>query len=86
MTAEILRRAAAGIRQDATEVPDRTVVDHRVNGVWLNSVYYLTTTPAVALAVADWLDAEAGHADDWFDPEPAALAVARAYLGEAADA
>ena len=49
--------------------------------------------PAVALAVADWLDAEASrverhHLAVTFDDfavaaEPKALAVARAYLGEA---
>lgn len=36
--------------------------------------------PAVALAVADWLDYEAS----WSAPPTHALAVARAYLGESA--
>lgn len=48
--------------------------------------------PAVALAVADWLDAEAeSHRADLVGPFPSeccrmgqALAVARAYLGESA--
>lgn len=85
MSAELLRRAAAGIRQDATEIPDRTVVDNRVNGVWLNSAYYLTMTPAVALAVADWLDVFSNYSEtgeNAADETAAAIAVARAYLGE----
>lgn len=36
--------------------------------------------PAVALAVADWLDHEADMADGWEYIHPSALAVARAYL------
>jgi hypothetical protein len=38
--------------------------------------------PAVALAVADWLESAARDAE-MIGPDPAALAVARAFLGEA---
>lgn len=37
--------------------------------------------PAVALAVADWLEAEA-KSEAWPSPHSAAVAVARTYLGE----
>jgi hypothetical protein len=47
--------------------------------------YVASWHPAVALAVADWLDAEALAADeDDTGVHTAALAVARAYLGESA--
>lgn len=38
--------------------------------------------PPVALALADWLDAEANHAEDWPDESEPAYAVARGILRE----
>lgn len=89
MSAETLRRAASLMRERAEAVPEQAPVKADVMGVWLNSRYYLTTTPAVALAVADWLDGVAEIEDrneremGWSPLEISdALAVARAYLGE----
>ena len=45
------------------------------------SAHIASWHPAVALAVADWLDAEFNHQ---FGPTAEAIDVARAYLGESA--
>lgn len=78
MSSDLLREAAALMRERAEKVPEQTPVDADVMGVWLNSRYYLTTPPAVALAVADWLDSEDTHQ---FGPTEHAINVACAYLG-----
>ncbi len=50
-----------------------------------NAGHIASWHPAVALAVADWLDAESKRAADYASSaRAAALAVARAYLGESA--
>lgn len=70
MSAETLRRAAASMRDRVETAPKETRTHVDVKGVWLNSAFYLTTTPAVALTVADWLDdTAAGWPWDDADPE-----------------
>lgn len=93
MNADLLCEAAALMRDRAKRVPEQSPVEADVMGVWLNSRYYLTTPPAVALAVADWLDAPGCACtpcgccgipvtcDESCSPFEAALTVARAYLG-----
>jgi hypothetical protein len=99
--AKQMRTAAQGAEKqytapwhdEASEVIDRkgyTVADVCDDG----DVNYLTEHiaswhPAVALAVADWLDDEAADTEEWNEQtgesrpvNPYALAVARAYLGE----
>ena len=46
-----------------------------------NAAHIASWSPPVALAVADWLDAEA-ELHEWEYDTTGALAVARAYLGE----
>lgn len=74
----------------------QTMMPYRLDRQTANAVYIASMHPAVALAVADWLDRSAAWADvcgyDVVQPtDPpsyeravydAALAVARAYLGE----
>jgi hypothetical protein len=90
MSAEILRRAASLMRERAEAAPEQTRTDADVVGVWLNSRYHLTIPPAVALAVADWLDHEAQIADEdaadgyVMGPRYPGLILACAYLGESA--
>lgn len=101
MSAETLRKAAALMRGRAEAVPTDGLSDwwfadeapdlmhlHRRDRVQIASFGH----PAVALAVADWLDSEA-DASDWNKSlravatrtfraqSPHAVAVARAYLG-----
>jgi hypothetical protein len=109
MSAEILRKAAALMRERAEAATSGPWALASVSGqgfavhrgehttVSLFSASYdaehiASWHPAVALAVADWLEAEAvAHSGEIFDDwdaataccrMPAALAVARAYLGE----
>lgn len=117
MTAELLRRAATLMRERAevlVEIRDTCAeagVSHyerqikRHGGGPLFKAHFSSWHPAVALAVADWLDETADHLDietnQYADGSvclavdaaasdcsifQSALAVARAYLGEAADA
>ena len=114
MSAEILRRAADRMRQQAERMPkpkrrygmeskwtssstmlsrvyapdNRVLMESRQNHAPYDGVYaadyFSSWHPAVALAVADWLDAVAG---DWSIAvhgywSVRALAGARAYLGE----
>lgn len=88
MSADVLRRASVLMRERANAAPDQPRTDADVIGVWLNSRFHLTTTPAVALAMADLFDAhaEATAPDDYVEAEDLGLQlvleVARAYLGE----
>lgn len=108
MSADLLRRAAASMReransatpgvwklwgmsvyadQDGTSDLDTAVhiadTTHEAGLRTFNAAHIASWHPAVALAVADWLDAEALYAETGTaDPAPGALAVARAYLGE----
>ena len=94
----MLRRAAAAIRNDVEALPPQSEVHANVRKVMLNSRHYLVWPPAVALAVADWLDREA---EIWeavlvravqyapkveiaigLSTHEQATAVAAAYLGE----
>jgi hypothetical protein len=93
MSASRLREAAAELRAVVASQPEQTQTNATVRGVWLNSRHHLTIKPAVALAVADWLDVFA--ADEWpfddcrgdecdYGPCLAlrrALTVAEGYLG-----
>lgn len=63
MTADTLRAAAARLREQAATAVKETRDLPMVKGVWLNGAHYLTTTPPVALAMADWLDHEAACHD-----------------------
>lgn len=85
MSAEILRKAASLMRERA---------EAATPGPWIpfdaDADHIASWHPAVALAVADWLDATADDWDRSTAPIPvsdirldarAALAVARAYLG-----
>lgn len=49
-----------------------------------SALYIASWHPAVALAVADWLEHEADHFDMDDTTRSRALAVARTYLGESA--
>jgi hypothetical protein len=99
--AETLRAAASLMRERARLVPPSPwqpwVHDITAGGDGLNVVassgltvraqYIASWHPAVALAVADWLDAEAEHAERpgsfaLHSLSPGPLAVARTYLGE----
>lgn len=104
MSAEMLRRAAALMRERAeaaNEGPWLTASDNKRRDVLAgsggaiksrhaNAAHIASWHPAVALVVADWLEAEAeSHRVDLVGPYPSgccrmpqALAVARAYLGE----
>lgn len=120
MSAELLRRAAALMRERAEAATPGPWLNRRGPGehvLVVNGVVNVETAnpredrrhiaswhPAIALAVADWLDLSASDAwawgpmcpcgdvcddcDDnsWEQHARKALAVARAYLGEAADA
>jgi hypothetical protein len=99
-----LRQAASLIRERTALVPpspwysavhDVTTYDGldviASSGLTVRAQYIASWHPGVALAVADWLDAEAERAEQSVRPQlhslsPGALAVARAYLKEAADA
>ena len=93
MSSEILRRAAALMRERAEAVPPEGLSD-----CWFDAEasdlmhlrshdreHIASWSPAVAFAVADWLDREVEWADIGAanSPQPEALAVARAYLGAA---
>jgi len=95
MSADLLREAAALMRERAeTCAPDATVGPVTWTSTFDGSdqttfIHYQSWHPAVALAVADWLEASALRADEveadgmtygGTDGRPA-LAVARAYLG-----
>lgn len=106
MTAELLREAAALMRERAeaaTGMAHRWVAlggsvavgrvfcgqvmvaktDETLGGAPFNAEHIASWHPAVALAVADWLDSAASG---YVEAEPlidAALVVARAYLGRA---
>lgn len=116
MTAEVLRRAAALMRERAEAatsspwhyengatgfapmvVGDSMAVAETFDKPHLSDAQHIASWhPAVALAVADWLDATAAeHESDAADPRVnsffaafdtaadfGAIAVARAYLGE----
>lgn len=57
------------------------VTDEALTGGPSNAEHIASWHPAVALAVADWLDREADYADVRGIVAPPALAVATAYLG-----
>lgn len=99
MSADDLRRAAALMRERAAAVVDECGVTSADDAPWFNATdFYASTSdepdpvhahvaswrPAVALAVADWLDAVADRCLTIHNSTPAvwygALAVARAYL------
>lgn len=102
MSAELLRRAAALMRERAKGAHRATEVSgvpwypvEQILGkvVWAEDAEHIASWhPAVALAVADWLDATATRIDAGRDPQHGgrrnhswrgsreALAVARAYL------
>ncbi|MET1083601.1 MAG: hypothetical protein ABWY12_11205 [Burkholderiales bacterium] len=65
-TADRLRAAASKLREQAATATTKTVSMPMVKGVHINGAHYLTTTPPVALALADWLDAAA---EVWFGSE-----------------
>lgn len=86
MSASRLREAAARLRKVASKVDSENVspAPESVMGVWLNSRYYATMHPPVALALADWLTDLA----NWFEygnttpgDHRHGLAVANAILG-----
>lgn len=76
----------AWLERDADWYEPHALSSRRVASVQ-DSGHIASWHPAVALAVADWLEAEAeGHDVDTYDVSnccrmPHALAVARAYLG-----
>jgi hypothetical protein len=95
--AALLRQAAELIRQRTALVPpspwyaalhDVTTYDGlnviASSGLTVRAQYVASWQPVVALAVADWLEAEADHADRLSHVNAhllaGALAVARAYL------
>lgn len=104
MSAEMLRRAAALMRERAAGSRMWYPSDHHdgmdevpwMDREWWSSVglsgiaadHAASWHPAVALAVANWLEAAARRMPDDCDCaeclayEPEALAVARAYLGD----
>ena len=104
MSAEILRRAASLVRERARKAQQSgdgepwypaDEMHSLIGGGSRNTAdaeHIASWHPAVALAVADWLDAEASNRDagiggrGWFSVggQTDALAVARAYLGESA--
>lgn len=95
MIGDDLRQAAASIREKAALAAATGAWDWRSKeGAtwWAQGTrageYIQAWHPEAALAVADWLDAEAGAIDmgqdDNWPPQLAAMAVARAYLREAA--
>lgn len=101
-TAALLRRAASLIRERTALVPpspwygavhDVTTHDGlnviASSGLTVRAQYVASWQPAVALAVADWLENEARATEGMADEAPVlglpdrhAIAVARAYLGE----
>jgi hypothetical protein len=82
MSAEVLRRAAARMREVAERAAAQPQTDARAEGVWLNSRFYMVIEPTIALAVADWLEVTARDVGTSSLAFHAALAVATAYLGE----
>lgn len=91
MSAELLRRAAALMRERAEAVPPEGLQD-----AWFDAdasdlmhlkqydrEHIASWPPEVALAVADWMDADAGVMErhDLDATVSRAYAVARAYLG-----
>lgn len=92
MSAETLRRAAALMRERAEAATKLSflspgdMVGWACDGGWITpedvtlSEHYAPLSPAVALAVADWLDHEA-EMHEWEYDTTHALAVAQAYLG-----
>ena len=106
MSADLLRRAAALMRERAEAATTTVLDDEGkwVVGPWFgplamssrrvaseaDSAFIASWHPAVALAVADWLEQQAmlQEAHDtgkavWIGPaDPLAIAVARAYLNE----
>ena len=89
MSAEVLREAAALMRTRAENsatamVGPLTWTAHFGGHDSMTSLHYQSWHPTVALAVADWLDACALVTEIAPDRHKGlALAVARAYLGEA---
>jgi hypothetical protein len=106
MSAEILRRAATLMRERAEAAVYVYAEGHAKAGQqvpWFDAAdaysfddtdgpHIIGMSPAVALAVADWLDEVAADLDEWDglrqvgfagQMHDRALAVARAYLGEA---
>jgi hypothetical protein len=84
MSAEILRRAAASMRERAE---DAAAVPGLWNGCCASpdhAAYVASWPPAVALAVADWLDSTANDYNLTSKTVARAFAVARTYLGESA--
>lgn len=92
MSAEILRRAAALMRERAEatvsvfsatgeEVPWHSEASLEDSWDEEDAAHIASMSPVVALAVADWLDSEFDHQ---FGPTEHAINVARAYLQEEA--
>lgn len=93
MSADLLRQAAALMRSDALAMQEDGDWERGIAKLGrrtIKGLYFATWHPGVALAVADWLDEQArsigmGEDDNW-PTQTAALAVARAYLGDDCDA
>lgn len=93
MSAAELRQAAALMRERAEAAPDDMATPSDMtgwacDGSWIVDYderaanHFAHWHPAVALAVADWLDTEANHVESGYGQRGGqALAVARAYLG-----
>jgi hypothetical protein len=90
VSAENLRRTADKIREAIEVAASQTTTTADVRGVWLNSRYHLVISTPTALALADWLDAEADeippHATNYRDgllSDAPAVRLASACLGGA---
>lgn len=73
-------------RDDIAEGPGRIFeaqLPYRSERMRANTAHVVGMHPGVALAVADWLEAEVWASESPGFPEPRALTVARVYLGEA---
>jgi hypothetical protein len=56
MSAQRLRDAVLKLRAQAAIATDKTINMPMVKGMHINGGHYLTTTPDLVLALADWLD------------------------------
>lgn len=78
MTTDTLHAAAERIHEAADKAMAQPKVEVRVEGVWLNSRFYMAVDPHFMLAVADWLDEAVDHlavseSDELGDPCPTAV-------------
>ena len=87
MSAEVLRQAAALMRERVALAPEQTRNPVRVEGVWLNARHYMPVEGDFLLAVANLLDMEADCElpTDYDESQDVGrhylLKVAAAYLG-----